>query len=293
MKILLFGKTGQVGTQFSRLAGPLGEVLPVDRAACDLTDATAVREHVLRIAPDCVVNAAAYTAVDQAESDEAACFAVNAAAPGAMAEAAKELGIPLIHYSTDYVFNGRKQGAYTEEDATDPLGVYGRTKREGEQRIAAAGGKFAVLRTSWVYGAEGQNFLRTMLRLGAERPELRIVSDQVGAPTSSRAIAAATVRILEQGFIPSGVYHMTAAGSTSWFGFAERIFALSDLEVKPKVVPITTAEYPTPAKRPRNSVLSNDKFAAAAGFRLDSWEDGLKTEMRALTQGAKMAAVQG
>lgn len=290
MKILLFGKTGQVGTQFSRLAGGVGEVLPVDRAACDLTDAAAVREYVLRTAPDCVVNAAAYTAVDKAESDEAVCFAVNAAAPGAMADAAKELGIQLVHYSTDYVFNGRKQGAYTEEDATDPLGVYGRTKLEGEQRIAASGGKFVVLRTSWVYGAEGQNFLRTMLRLGAERPELRIVSDQVGSPTSSREIATATVRILEQEFIPAGVYHMTAGGSTSWFGFAEKIFSLAEMAHKPRVVPITTADYPTPAKRPGNSVLSNEKFAAAAGFRLDPWEDGLKAEMHALARGAKMAA---
>jgi dTDP-4-dehydrorhamnose reductase len=279
MKILLFGKTGQVGTQFVRQAGHLGEVQAADRAACDLTNPASVRKFVLRSAPDCVVNAAAYTAVDKAESDQATCFAVNAAAPAAMAEAATQLGIPLVHYSTDYVFNGEKTGAYTEEDSTDPLGAYGRSKLEGEQLIAAQGGQFLVLRTSWVYGAEGQNFLRTMLRLGAERPELRIVSDQFGSPTSSVAIAQATVRIIKTKSFPSGIYNMTAGGSTSWFGFAERIFALSAIEKKPKLVPISTAEYPTPARRPGNSVLSNDKFAATFKFQLDDWEAQLEQIM--------------
>ena len=196
--ILLFGPNGQVGAQFSRLAGSMYKVVPVDRALCDLTDAHAVREAVLQAAPAAVVNAAAYTAVDKAESDETTCLAVNAAAPGAMAAATRELDIPLIHYSTDYVFNGEKIGMYREEDATGPLGVYGRTKLQGEQNVAAQGGKYVVLRTSWVYEATGNNFLRTMLRLGAERPELRIVSDQTGAPTSARAIAGATLRILEK-----------------------------------------------------------------------------------------------
>ena len=282
MKILLFGKTGQVGTQFARLASKVADIQAVDRTLCDLNDAAGVRAFVLKSSPDYVVNAAAYTAVDKAESDETACHAVNAAAPGAMAEAANELGVPLVHYSTDYVFNGRKSSPYLEDDPTDPLSVYGRTKLEGEQRIAAAGGQYAMLRTSWVYGAEGQNFLRTMLRLGAQRPELRIVSDQIGAPTSSRAIAAATLRLIENGFVPSGVYHMTAAGSTSWFGFAERIFALADLQTKPRLVPIATVDYPTPAQRPGNSMLSNDKFAKAAGFRLENWETALLAEMNVL-----------
>jgi dTDP-4-dehydrorhamnose reductase len=281
MKILLFGKTGQVGTQFVRQASHLGVVQTAARADCDLTDPAEVREYVLRSAPGCVVNAAAYTAVDKAESESAACFAVNAAAPGAMAEGARELGIPLVHYSTDYVFNGEKTGAYAEDDPTGPLSVYGRSKLEGEQLIAAAAGKFIILRTSWVYGAEGQNFLRTMLRLGAERPELRIVSDQLGAPTSSRAIAMATVRILEAAASPSGVYHMTAGGSTSWFGFAEKIFELAALEKKPKLVPIATSDYPTAAQRPKNSVLSNEKFGATFGFRLTGWEEQLKDEIGA------------
>jgi len=289
MKILLFGKTGQVGTQLARLAAAGGhgdiETIAVDRAACDLTNASVVRAYVMRTQPDWVVNAAAYTAVDKAESDPATCFAVNGAAPGAMAEAARELGVPLVHYSTDYVFDGEKAGAYVEEDATGPLGVYGASKLEGEQRIAAAGGSYAVLRTSWVYGTEGANFMRTMLRLGAERPELRIVSDQVGAPTSARAIAAATLRLIGGGTaFPAGIYHMTAGGRTSWFGFAEKIFSLSAMEKKPRLVAIATSEYPTPAKRPLNSVLSNDKFAAAFGFRLEPWEQLLELESHALIE---------
>ena len=280
--ILLFGKTGQVGTQFARLGGILGDVFAVDRGTCDLTSETAVRDFVLTKAPACIVNAAAYTAVDKAESDEAACFAVNAGAPGAMAAAARELGIPMVHYSTDYVFSGEKNSPYIETDPTGPLGVYGRSKLEGEQRIISANAEAVILRTSWVYGAEGQNFLRTMLRLGAERPELRIVSDQVGSPTSSKAIAAATVRILASGLLSPGVYHMTAAGSTSWFAFAERIFALAEMPAKPKLTPIATAEYPTPAKRPRNSVLSNEKFAGTFGFCLSPWEDSLAEEMESV-----------
>jgi dTDP-4-dehydrorhamnose reductase len=293
--ILLFGPTGQVGTQFARLAGPPATVIPVSRATCDLTDAASVREAVLRAAPAAVVNAAAYTAVDKAESDEQTCFAVNAAAPGAMASAAKELGIPLVHYSTDYVFNGQKTGMYVEGDATDPLGVYGRSKLEGEQNVAAEGGEFVVLRTSWVYEATGQNFLRTMLRLGAERPELRIVSDQTGAPTSARAIAGATLKVLEQGTLPSGVYHMTAGGSTTWFGFTEQIFALAEeqkiVPAKPKLTPITTADYPTPAKRPMNSVLSNNKFEKAFGFRLAAWEDGLRDVMDSISAEKRQTSV--
>jgi dTDP-4-dehydrorhamnose reductase len=288
MKILLFGKTGQVGTQLARLCP---EAEAVDRAGCDLMDAVAVREFVLKARPDWVVNAAAYTAVDKAESDQAACFAVNAEAPRAMAEAARELGIPLIHYSTDYVFNGEKAGSYRESDPTGPLGAYGKSKLEGEHGVVSAGGAAVVLRTSWVYGAEGHNFMRTMLRLGGERPELRVVKDQVGSPTSARAIASATLRIIaatgqgsgqaEGASLVPGVYHMTADGVTSWFGFAEKIFALSTLEKKPKVIPITTAEYPTPARRPKNSALANEKFAAAFGFRLRPWEDLLQEEMAA------------
>ena len=274
---------------------PNTRVVPVDRIACDLTDTSSVREAVLRAAPDGVVNAAAYTAVDKAESDEATCFAVNGAAPGAMASAASELGIPFVHYSTDYVFNGQKVGMYEETDPTDPLGVYGRSKLEGEQNVEAQGGEFVVLRTSWVYDATGNNFLRTMLRLGAERPELRIVSDQTGAPTAARAIAAATLKSLEGEALLSGVYHMTAGGSTTWFGFTKRIFALAQeqrtLDSIPKLTPITTADYPTPAKRPKNSVLSNNKFENAFGFRIAAWEDGLSDVMHAVFAAKKQAGV--
>ena len=288
-RVLLFGPSGQVGSQFVSLARSSFEVVPVDRAQCDLTDSQAVRETVLRTKPDAVVNAAAYTAVDKAETDESACFAVNAEAPGAMAKAAKELGIPLIHYSTDYVFNGQKTGMYLEDDPTGPLGVYGRTKLAGEQQIAEHAGEYVVLRTSWVYGAEGNNFLRTMLRLGAQRPELRIVSDQVGSPTAAKEIASATLRVLEQAranhaALPSGIFHMTASGSTSWFGFAEQIFALAELETKPVLVPIATSEYPTPARRPQNSVLSNDRFAKTFGFRLAEWQQPLREVMTAMRQ---------
>ncbi len=288
-RVLLFGPSGQVGSQFVSLARSSFEVVPVDRAQCDLTDSQAVRETVLRTKPDAVVNAAAYTAVDKAETDESACFAVNAEAPGAMAKAAKELGIPLIHYSTDYVFDGQKTGMYLEDDPTGPLGVYGRTKLAGEQQIAEHAGEYVVLRTSWVYGAEGNNFLRTMLRLGAQRPELRIVSDQVGSPTAAKEIASATLRVLEQAranhaALPSGIFHMTASGSTSWFGFAEQIFALAELETKPVLVPIATSEYPTPARRPQNSVLSNDRFAKTFGFRLAEWQQPLREVMTAMRQ---------
>jgi dTDP-4-dehydrorhamnose reductase len=278
-KILLFGRTGQVGTQFARVGGDLGALIPVDRAACDLTSETAVREFILNAAPACIVNAAAYTAVDKAESDE-----------GAMAVAARELGIPLVHYSTDYVFNGEKTSPYVETDPTGPLGVYGRSKLEGEQRITAAGAEAVILRTSWVYGADGQNFLRTMLRIGAQRPELRVVADQVGSPTTSNAIAAATVRILGAGPLPPGVYHMTAAGSTSWYGFAERIFQLADMPSRPKLLPISTAEYPTPARRPHNSVLSNARFAETFGFSLAPWEESLSEEMEKVNHTAASLA---
>jgi dTDP-4-dehydrorhamnose reductase len=285
-RILLFGKTGQVGTQFARLGGGLGPVLPVDRAACDLTHEASVREFVLKAAPACIVNAAAYTAVDKAENDEAVCFAVNAHAPGAMAEAARELGIPMVHYSTDYVFDGQKTSPYLEHDVTGPLGVYGRSKLEGEERIAAAKAEALVLRTSWVYGAEGQNFLRTMLRIGATRPEMRVVADQFGSPTSSKAISAATVRILLEDQLSAGVFHMTAGGSTSWFDFAEQIFVLAEIPSRPKLTPITTEEYPTPARRPRNSVLSNEKFSKTFGFRLAPWEESLQDEMASVNLAA-------
>ncbi len=282
MRILLFGSNGQVGhaLQARLLLGD--DLVAVTRQDCDLTDSESVRATVRRVRPDAIVNAAAYTAVDKAESDRETCFAVNALAPAAMATEAAALGAKLVHYSTDYVFDGRKTSPYQEEDPPDPQNVYGASKLAGEQAIAEAGGDFVVLRTSWVYSNHGANFLKTMLRLGADRSELRIVADQHGAPTSADAIAEATVRLLTDaaGRWSNGVHHMTAAGVTTWHGFAQAIFAHAGGRT-PSLVPIATAEYPTPAARPVNSVLSNDKFATTFGFRLPFWEDQLDAVMAA------------
>jgi dTDP-4-dehydrorhamnose reductase len=207
---------------------------------------------------------------------------VNAAAPAAFAEEAAKLGALLLHFSTDYVFDGTKAGPYSEDDAVNPLGVYGASKAEGEQRVLAADGRAVILRTSWVYSLHGKNFLLTMLRLARERSELRVVQDQVGAPTSAAQIARAVHRLVGQlggireANFPGGVYHMTTQGSTSWCGFAEAIVRSSSLPVPPRITPISTAEYPTPAARPRNSVLSNEKFAATFGFRLGPWQEELE-----------------
>lgn len=236
---------------------------------------------VRRVRPDVIVNAAAYTAVDKAESDRERCFAVNATAPAAMAAEAAALGAKLVHYSTDYVFDGSKRTPYVEEDPTGPRNVYGASKLAGERAIAEAGGEFLILRTSWVYSNHGANFLKTMLRLRAERPELRIVADQHGAPTSADAIAQATVRLLtgNEAWM-SGLFHMTAAGVTTWHGFAKAIFARAGGPTL-SLVPIATTDYPTPAARPANSVLSNDKFAGTFGFRLPDWEQQLEAVMAA------------
>ena len=300
MRILLTGAGGQVGAEFLRAAAGLGEITATTRAECDLSDPAAIRRAVRSVRPDIIVNAAAYTAVDKAESEPEACFSVNAIAPGLLAEEAQTLGALLVHYSTDYVFDGSKPSPYTEDDLPCPLGEYGRSKLEGERRILRSGARALILRTSWVYGARGKNFLLTILRLARQRPELRIVADQVGSPTSAREIATATVRILESrlggpkdalsgavsGDFFSGIYHMTAGGVTSWFGFARAIVDQAGLASAPEVVAITTAEYPTPARRPANSALSNHKFASAFGFRLRPWEEALADVMREVRQSA-------
>ncbi len=287
MRVLLFGGSGQVGHAFQSRS-PFSDALVVaTRRDCELTDAESLRGLLRRVRPDVVVNAAAYTAVDKAEGDRETCYAVNATAPGVMAREAAALGAKLVHYSTDYVFDGSKTGAYVERDPTAPRNVYGASKLAGEENIAETDGEFLILRTSWVYSNHGANFLNTMLRLGGERPELRVVADQHGAPTSADAIADATVKILTKttnDSSVSGVFHMTAAGATTWYGFAQAIFARANA-AKPRLVPITTADYPTPAARPANSVLSNDKFAAAFGFRLPDWEQQLDAVMAARTTG--------
>lgn len=283
--ILVTGVNGQVGFELLRSLQGLGRVVACDRSMLDLTDLDRVRSVVRELKPSIIVNPAAYTAVDKAETDVDVARRLNADVPRVFAEEAARLGAALVHYSTDYVFDGTKEGAYVETDATNPQNVYGLTKLEGEQAIAATGCAHLILRTSWVYGRRGRNFLLTMLKLSAERPELRIVADQVGAPTWAKTIAATTAHIVAQGTAAadvdwwtrrSGIYHVTSVGETSWCGFAEAIFATALAGHEPKVVPIASRDYPTPAKRPANSRLAPDKLRNVFGLRMPVWDDALR-----------------
>lgn len=282
--ILLTGINGQVGSELARSLQAVGRVVGFDRASLNLSDIKRIRQVVNDVAPALIVNAAAYTAVDAAETDVASAMRLNADAPETFAREAKRLGALLVHYSTDYVFDGAKQGPYVEDDATNPLNVYGVSKLAGEQAVVASGCAYLIFRTSWVYGARRKNFLQTMLRLGAERDELRVVNDQIGAPTWSRTIAVASAAVLSQVLrsghddllSSSGIYHFTAAGSTSWAGFAQEIFRNSSQPDRPVIKGIPTASYPTPAVRPLNSRLSNDKLAKAFGIQAPSWDDALR-----------------
>jgi len=287
--ILLTGLTGQVGFELARSLQGLGRVVSADRNELDLADPDQIRRVVRAIKPQLIVNPAAYTAVDKAETDQEAAMRLNAEAPGVFAEEAKRLDAAFVHYSTDYVFDGTKDiaGAYVENDEVNPQNVYGKSKLAGEQAIAAVGCKHLIFRTSWVYGLRGKNFLLTMLRLGAERDELSIVADQIGAPTWSNTIASMSANVLSQAIAGSeddaqgwwdahsGIYHMTASGSTSWYGFADAIFELADAAKRPVVKPIPAASYPSPAARPANSRMSNDKLASAFGIRAPEWRDAL------------------
>lgn len=283
--ILLTGISGQVGFELQRTLQGLGNVVALDRSRLDLSRLDQVRDVVRDLKPDLIVNPAAYTAVDQAETDVAMATRLNAEAPAVLAEEAKRIGAALIHYSTDYVFSGTKAGPYVEDDAVDPQNVYGRTKLDGERAIAASGCAHLIFRTSWVYGTRGKNFLLTMLRLGVERDELKVVADQIGAPTWSNTIATLTAHVVAQATCApvrdewwhahSGIYHLCAAGSTSWHGFAEAIFRLADLPKKPTVMPIPASAYPTPAKRPANSQMSNAKLAKHFGLHAPHWEAAL------------------
>ncbi|VWB12606.1 dTDP-4-dehydrorhamnose reductase [Burkholderia metallica] len=282
--ILVTGVNGQIGFELLRALQGLGRVVPCNRSTLDLSDLARVRTFVRDVKPSLIVNPAAYTAVDQAETDVDAARRLNADLPRVFAEEMARGGGALIHYSTDYVFDGTNTEAYAETDATNPANVYGATKRDGELAIAAAGCAHLILRTSWVYGRRGRNFLLTMLKLGAERPELRIVADQVGAPTWSKTISATTAHIVAQGNASteadwwarrSGVYHLTSAGATSWCGFAEAIFAAAMALDAPKVVPITSSDYPAPAKRPANSRLALDKLSATFGLQMPHWREAL------------------
>ncbi len=292
MKLLLLGGNGQVGRELRRALPALGEVVVGTRdgvdgdVAADFDAPDALAELVQRIAPDVVVNAAAHTAVDRAESEPDAAFRANALGPAALAQGCAGIDALLVHYSTDYVFDGRASRPYREDDATSPLGAYGASKLAGEEMIRASGARHAILRTAWVYAAHGSNFLRTMLRLAGERDELRVVADQVGAPTPAAWIADATAGIVEQGMPVAGTWNLVAAGETSWHGFANAIMdeaqAAGLLARRPCVLPITTADYPTPARRPAYSVLDTAKLRIDFGISPPDWRDGLRATLREL-----------
>jgi dTDP-4-dehydrorhamnose reductase len=295
--ILGTGADGQVGWEVRRALAPLGRVVAVRRSEVDAADGEALRALVRRVEPAVIVNAAAYTAVDRAESERELAFAVNAEAPKVLAEEGARSRALLIHYSTDYVFDGAKESAYTEADEPAPLGVYGASKLAGDRAIAASGAAHLVFRTSWVYAPRGRNFLLTMLRLAREREILRVVADQRGAPTPARLIAAATAAALsqcagERGFsLPegwSGVYNVAARGVATWWEFARRILALDprrDEQRCREIVPITTAEYPTPARRPARSMLDVGKVERTFHLRMPAWERELEGVMEELAGG--------
>ena len=288
MKILVFGAGGQIGREVCRVAWPPWyAILPLDRKAVDITKSAAVSAVLDREAPDLAINLAAYTAVDRAESEPEAAWAANCAGAAHIAAACDESATPLIHLSTDYVFDGRKTGPYREEDAVGPLGVYGRGKEAGERAVRAAVARHVILRTAWVFGAYGANFVKTMLRLAAERPVLRVVADQRGCPTAATDIAAALMVIaghIERGEAKWGTYHFVGAGAASWHGFAQAIFDLAapQLGARPQVEPITTDQYPTPARRPMNSVLDCRKIAEAFGISSPPWRTALASVIREL-----------
>lgn len=284
MKILLTGSTGQVGYELARSLQGLGEVVAVDRNVMDLSDLDQVRDVIRTVRPQLIVNPAAYTAVDKAESEPELAYRVNAEAPGLMAQEARLLGAAMVHYSTDYVFDGTAPTARGEDDATGPVNVYGASKLAGEQAIAAAGIDYLIFRTSWVYGMRGKNFLLTMLRLAKEREELRVVADQHGAPTWTRTIADTTALVLAQAAADarrggtdwwrenSGVYHLSAQGQTTWCEFTQAIVEAAGLDCR--VLPIGSADYPTPARRPQHSVMSSERLMARFG-RLPDWKEAL------------------
>ena len=292
-RVLITGAQGQLGRALSTVFAGSAEVIACDRSMLDLSDPEAIRARIQEAAPDVIVNAGAYTAVDKAESEPDLAMAINGLAPGMLAEEANRTGALLIHYSTDYVFDGSKSSPWVEDDPKSPLSVYGATKLAGEEAIQNAGGRYLIFRTSWVYAPEGKNFVLTMLRLGRERDSLNVVDDQVGAPTTASELAHATqaivggIRQLSFGSPEewTGIYHMSCAGSVSWCGFAQAVFerapALLDGKT-PTVNPIPTTAYPTPAQRPRNSVLSNDKLHHRFGVRLAPWESALDEVMSAI-----------
>lgn len=286
--LLVVGANGQVGFELRRSLAPLGRVVALDRAACDVSQPDAIRRAVREASPDVILNAAAYTAVDRAEADIEAAFAVNGVAPGVLAEEAKARGSLLVHYSTDYVFDGLKKTPYLESDPANPQSVYGKSKLAGEQAIEASGATALVLRTSWVAGLHGQNFAKTILRLASSRDRLRVVADQFGAPSTAALIADATAQIIGQHWIhgnrssfPAGLYHLCAAGETSWHGYAAEVLRYAEargatLKVRAAdIEPIPASEYPLAAPRPANSRLDTGKLRERFGLHLPDWKQGM------------------
>lgn len=281
--ILLFGANGQLGAKLKDLLSSRGNVRALTESDLDLRDLQKLRSLVLQAKPDLIVNAAAYTAVDAAETDADNAHLVNCAAPRVMAEAAAECNALLVHYSTDYVFDGMARTPYTEASPTQPLGVYGASKLAGEQAVIASGTAALILRTAWLYSNRGRNFLNTMLRLAAERDELRVVNDQFGCPTYADIVAEASLQMLDSIFVQGvprpercGLYHISCGGETTWWRFAQRIMELSGFGERIHVIPIGTADYPTAVRRPAYSVLSNAKLERVFGIRLPDWEQGLR-----------------
>lgn len=295
-RFLVTGANGQLGFELQRALAPLGEVVACGRDACNLSHPDSIRAAVRAANPRVIFSAGAYTAVDKAESEPDLARAVNATAPGILGEEAAKLEALVIHFSTDYVFDGTKPSAYCEEDATNPLGVYGKTKLAGENTLAASGADHLIFRTSWVFGAHGKNFIKTILRLASTRGELRIVADQVGAPTGASLLADASAHIatryLRDGRenFPFGLYHLAAGGETSWHGFAQHIIAKAAAANSPlqatidRIHPIPAAAYPTPATRPANSRLDTSKFRAAFGLHLPDWKHGVNQVLDVLLE---------
>ncbi len=283
-RILVIGKMGQVGWELRRTLAPLGRLVCIDYPEVDLAEGASLRHWVRETAPNLIINAAAYTAVDKAESEPDRAMKINGVAPGILAEETKKIGALLVHYSTDYIFDGAKAEPYVETDPPNPLGAYGRSKLAGDQAVVQVDGNYVIFRLCWVYGARGSNFMLTILRLAREREKLRVVRDQIGSPTWSRLIAEATALALKQVIAGpdagayKGVYHLSAGGQTSWHGFAESIVALMPTAEKKcrQVEAITTPEYPLPARRPAWSVLSGEKLARTFGLRLPDWAESLK-----------------
>lgn len=295
MRLLLLGANGQVGWELSRSLMPLGEVVALDRQQCDLSQPGRLPTLVRDISPAVIINAAGYTAVDQAEGEEQLAMTVNCTAAGVMAEQARACDALLVHYSTDYVFDGTKKAPYLEEDAPNPINAYGRSKLAGEIVIRQVGAKYLIFRTSWIYAARGRNFVRTLLRLASERDELPVVADQIGTPNWARNIADATVHAVRQaaaesvgGSFVSGLFHLTASGTTSWYGFAEAIldYARRNIAAQrlPRLHPIPSEDYPTSAARPKNSRLGGNRLSERFDIVLPDWKQGLVLCLREIAK---------